>query len=132
MYSLTFSGSFNSTFLPKNFNRLSIGARVVSFLPSLLSLKITGKTNAIESDWSAGGGIRTHERLRDKVLSLTPLTWLGDPCTQLRSTHSSASSNIYLPLTTHRKRFIAYRNCLKDRTNICLRSLARWGVTLVR
>ena len=29
----------------------------------------------------AGGGIRTHERLRDKVLSLTPLTWLGDPCT---------------------------------------------------
>lgn len=29
----------------------------------------------------AGGGIRTLERLRDRVLSPTPLTWLGDPCT---------------------------------------------------
>ena len=28
---------------------------------------------------SAGGGIWTHERLRDKVLSLAPLTRLGDP-----------------------------------------------------
>jgi hypothetical protein len=27
----------------------------------------------------AGGGIRTHERLRDKVLSLAPLTRLGNP-----------------------------------------------------
>jgi hypothetical protein len=27
----------------------------------------------------AGGGIRTHELLRDEVLSLTPLTRLGDP-----------------------------------------------------
>jgi hypothetical protein len=27
----------------------------------------------------AGGGIRTHERLRDRVLSPAPLTWLGDP-----------------------------------------------------
>ncbi len=28
----------------------------------------------------AGGGIRTHERLRDRVLSPAPLTRLGDPC----------------------------------------------------
>jgi hypothetical protein len=28
---------------------------------------------------SAGGGIRTHEPLRDEVLSLAPLTRLGDP-----------------------------------------------------
>jgi hypothetical protein len=34
----------------------------------------------IEMD-GAGGGIRTHERLRDRVLSPTPLTRLGDPCT---------------------------------------------------
>ena len=27
----------------------------------------------------AGGGIRTHEPLRDEVLSLAPLTRLGDP-----------------------------------------------------
>ena len=30
--------------------------------------------------FGAGGGIRTHERLRDRVLSPTPLTWLGNPC----------------------------------------------------
>ena len=28
---------------------------------------------------SAGGGIRTHEPLGDEVLSLAPLTRLGDP-----------------------------------------------------
>ena len=28
---------------------------------------------------SAGSGIRTHEPLRDRVLSPAPLTWLGDP-----------------------------------------------------
>ena len=28
---------------------------------------------------NAGGGIRTHEPLRDEVLSLAPLTRLGDP-----------------------------------------------------
>src|SRR5438093_6306069 len=27
----------------------------------------------------AGGGIRTHEPLRDRVLSPAPLTWLGNP-----------------------------------------------------
>jgi hypothetical protein len=32
----------------------------------------------------AGGGIRTHERLRDRVLSPAPLTWLGDPRLQSR------------------------------------------------
>ncbi len=34
----------------------------------------------------AGGGIRTHERLRDKVLSLAPLTKLGNPCNSTVST----------------------------------------------
>jgi hypothetical protein len=32
---------------------------------------------------SAGGGIRTHEPLRDEVLSLAPLTRLGDPRVRL-------------------------------------------------
>ena len=46
----------------------------------------------------AGGGIRTHERLRDRVLSPTPLTWLGDPCTNRNSvTIHLVSFNIYLP-----------------------------------
>ena len=34
---------------------------------------------------SAGGGIRTLEPLRDEVLSLTPLTRLGDPRVALAS-----------------------------------------------
>jgi hypothetical protein len=68
MNSFTFSGSFKSALFPKNFNRLSIGAKVVSLLPSLFSFKITGKINAMESFNGAGGGIRTHERLRDRVL----------------------------------------------------------------
>ena len=29
--------------------------------------------------FSARGGIRTHENLRYQILSLAPLTWLGDP-----------------------------------------------------
>src|SRR2546422_4672298 len=29
--------------------------------------------------FGAGGGIRTHEPLRDRVLSPAPLTWLGNP-----------------------------------------------------
>ena len=33
----------------------------------------------LNSTCSAGGGIRTHEPLRDEVLSLAPLTRLGDP-----------------------------------------------------
>ncbi len=31
--------------------------------------------------YGAGGGIRTHEPLQDRLLKPTPLTWLGDPCT---------------------------------------------------
>ncbi len=38
------------------------------------SSNLKEKTNS-----GAGGGIRTHEPLRDEVLSLTPLTRLGDP-----------------------------------------------------
>ena len=82
MKALTFSGSCMSTFLAKNLRRFSIGTRVESFLPSVLSFKIGGRTNAMGSECGAGGGIRTHERLRDRVLSPTPLTWLGDPCTR--------------------------------------------------
>ena len=48
--------------------------------------------------YGAGGGIWTHERLRDRVLSPTPLTWLGDPCINFGSvTIRLASFNIYLP-----------------------------------
>ena len=32
---------------------------------------------------SAGGGIRTHEPLQDRLLKPTPLTWLGDPRTSV-------------------------------------------------
>ena len=35
---------------------------------------------------NAGGGIRTHELLRDQTLNLAPLTKLGDPCLTLRAT----------------------------------------------
>ena len=37
------------------------------------------KPDKLELNFGAGGGIRTHERLRDKVLSLAPLTRLGNP-----------------------------------------------------
>ena len=38
-----------------------------------------------QTPWkSAGGGIRTHEPLRDGSLSPTPLTMLGDPRTEGR------------------------------------------------
>ena len=30
--------------------------------------------------FGAGGGIRTHEPLQDRLLKPTPLTRLGDPC----------------------------------------------------
>jgi hypothetical protein len=43
------------------------------------SMTMTNRRTALESSDSAGGGIRTHEPLRDEVLSLAPLTRLGDP-----------------------------------------------------
>jgi hypothetical protein len=42
----------------------------------------------------AEGGIRTHEGLRHEVLNLTPLTWLGNPCTV--TTHAQLENNPYL------------------------------------
>ena len=37
------------------------------------------KSSTPEDTRNAGGGIRTHEPLGDEVLSLAPLTRLGDP-----------------------------------------------------
>ena len=38
-----------------------------------------GRQEINRAEGGAGGGIRTHERLCDKVLSLAPLTRLGNP-----------------------------------------------------
>ena len=53
---------------------------------SIVDDGITGPPIVVEAarkgrtpGFSAGGGIRTLEPLRDEVLSLTPLTRLGDP-----------------------------------------------------
>ena len=42
-------------------------------------------TNSQEVDFqkSAGGEIRTLEPLREEILSLPPLTWLGNPRSQI-------------------------------------------------
>ena len=45
--------------------------------------------------FGAGGGIRTHEPLQDRLLKPTPLTRLGDPCT-LDSTPNWLPVNKYV------------------------------------
>ena len=47
---------------------------------------------------SAGGGIRTHEPLRDRDLNPAPLTWLGDP---RRNQILSALSNFLFDYNLH-------------------------------
>ncbi len=46
----------------------------------------------------AEGGIRTHERLRDRLLKPAPLTWLGDLCPRIVRV-SVYSVNAYLNLS---------------------------------
>ena len=41
--------------------------------------RLAGPEHVFLEAKNAGGGIRTHEPLRDEVLSLAPLTRLGDP-----------------------------------------------------
>ncbi len=75
--------SFASTASKNSFRRL---------MESPLFLRVSGRAMAYarralvlilsENPYGrkgAGGGIRTHEPLRDEVLSLAPLTRLGDP-----------------------------------------------------
>ncbi len=48
------------------------------------------------NDGYAGGGIRTHEPLRDEVLSLAPLTRLGYPRTLRRTQELYFKVSIYM------------------------------------
>ena len=48
--------------------------------PFIAKKQEISKKQAENKQKSAGGGIWTHEPLKDRLLKPTPLTMLGDPC----------------------------------------------------
>ncbi len=64
----------------------------ILFEPFIMSILLAQKERIVALEkklsksrgftYGAGGGIRTHEPLQDRLLKPTPLTMLGDPCKQ--------------------------------------------------
>jgi hypothetical protein len=71
-----------------------------------------------DREYGAGGGIRTHEPLQDRLLKPTPLTWLGDPRTNASAVGSKLDgaqfdfdSRLLLPVVLFQIGFRLYLLC---------------------